>query len=815
MHVRRHGAGARLERGLILAALALLLATSALAGLPGTPTLQWTWDGATRLPEAPNPSMPVVVQLTDDNGDGRIDGSDEPDVAFNSSRLGVVPGNGDHRLTALNGRDGSTIFSVTTDEELLRDLAAGDITGDGVTDLVVRAAQDLLIHDHRGNLVERWPTAPLGHFPPAGFVGDAGIADMNQDGRPEVHVGDCVGGAPPWVPWFRVVQDIPGFSYYTSQAADIDPASPGLELLVAKRLYAWDGAILWETTDTPGGPALPTDLNCDGVLEIVMVSPFELAVLDAGGRAIAAPSPIPVFRQSIPSAADLDGDGRPEIVIAGGPHVRAFEWTGSALAPFWTSPDILDAETGSVALFDFDGDGANEVVVASGTAWWILEGRDGGVLFSAPLASDALFRHPVIANIDSDPAAEIVLAQRFDLAAGQAGVVAWEVPGSRTPRAAWNQLTYHGCNVGDDGSIPRVEPRAWESHRSWHAQRETGDCATWAPCCAASVIAPPLDATTCAGEPVRLDATGLSVTGCPGTVQWEWSDPGGVIATAPTADVSPADTTEYVVRSWCPASADCALEERVTVTVRRRPALRGARATDVSECNRGIRLDWDPADFPAGSGVYNVYRSDDPAGPTCADALSRPPVATGLATTSWVDLGAPLGRPAAYVIEAEDGAAPTPCAPVGPFAGGAVAHACLAPIEDLGAAFPPEGVGAILRLSHVGDDVTIDWSRARALLAGEHFHLLKARHAATAAFERVNAEGDVARSRVERDTTARLQVFDLRVANACEDESADEFPPGLDDRDRDRVANHLDNCPDAPNPGQEDADGDGVGDACD
>ena len=36
----------------------------------------------------------------------------------------------------------------------------------------------------------------------------------------------------------------------------------------------------------------------------------------------------------------------------------------------------------------------------------------------------------------------------------------------------------------------------------------------------------------------------------------------------------------------------------------------------------------------------------------------------------------------------------------------------------------------------------------------------------------------------------------------------------LADRDRDGIANACDNCPDAYNPAQEDADGDGLGDVC-
>ena len=44
--------------------------------------------------------------------------------------------------------------------------------------------------------------------------------------------------------------------------------------------------------------------------------------------------------------------------------------------------------------------------------------------------------------------------------------------------------------------------------------------------------------------------------------------------------------------------------------------------------------------------------------------------------------------------------------------------------------------------------------------------------------QRANPEADGARSHAETDTTSPLQFFDLRVANGCEEESVDEFPPG-------------------------------------
>jgi hypothetical protein len=131
------------------------------------------------------------------------------------------------------------------------------------------------------------------------------------------------------------------------------------------------------------------------------------------------------------------------------------------------------------------------------------------------------------------------------------------------------------------------------------------------------------------------------------------------------------------------------------------------------------------------------------------------------------------------VVEAEGLPGSGTCGAVGP-SGGPVSRACTpGAVTDVGVEPYPDGVYATLRARHAGDEVTMEWTAARALTGGEHFHLLKTRLDPTAPFVRANPEADVARSHVETDASAWLQFFDLRVANACEDESLDEFPPDL------------------------------------
>jgi hypothetical protein len=206
------------------------------------------------------------------------------------------------------------------------------------------------------------------------------------------------------------------------------------------------------------------------------------------------------------------------------------------------------------------------------------------------------------------------------------------------------------------------------------------------------------------------------------------------------------------------------------------PLLGPVRARDLADCNLGIEVTWDPATFrdASRSGVYNVYRSET----SCDDALARGPIATGLTGLLYLDTTTQAWAAYVYVVEAEDGSTDGACPPPGPHHGGSVARACTSMVIDVGDIVYPDGVYAVLRARHQGDEVTFTWTAARPLLADEHLHLTKAHEQANATFARVNPEADVTRSHAETDTSSWLQFFDLRVANGCEVESLPEYPPG-------------------------------------
>src|SRR5207245_3155482 len=110
--------------------------------------------------------------------------------------------------------------------------------------------------------------------------------------------------------------------------------------------------------------------------------------------------------------ADFRGDG-----AAGGAFVGTCGLGvlhGRDGTPMWTgaSTDRSAGSTGS-SVFDFDGDLRAEVVYADETRLRIFDGATGTVEYETCNTSFTAFEYPVIADVDADDHAEIVVASNY------------------------------------------------------------------------------------------------------------------------------------------------------------------------------------------------------------------------------------------------------------------------------------------------------------------------------------------------------------------------------------------------------------------
>ncbi len=154
------------------------------------------------------------------------------------------------------------------------------------------------------------------------------------------------------------------------------------------------------------------DLDKNGTMEIVAAL-YSTFVFDAGGKALGAKGTATMGRVYAPHVvADLDGDGPIDIVVGGNEGtVAAYEWKGGALSvkqgwPASTTSGGQSPEARGMAAADLDGDGKLEVVVTttntSTTGSQVFVFSADGKLFAPGGKTDAWPRYDTAAGSDKD-----------------------------------------------------------------------------------------------------------------------------------------------------------------------------------------------------------------------------------------------------------------------------------------------------------------------------------------------------------------------------------------------------------------------------
>ncbi|MCP4012025.1 MAG: VCBS repeat-containing protein, partial [Phycisphaeraceae bacterium] len=143
----------------------------------------------------------------------------------------------------------------------------------------------------------------------------------------------------------------------------------------------------------------------------------------------------------------------------------------------WQSPiqDGTSNMTGST-VFDLDGDGDYEVIYRDETHFRVFRGSDGDVLFEDALSSFTANEGVVVADVDRDGRAEIVVSsdRAIDVSGIPQRTYGLRVYGDANDnwigcRPIWNQHAYHSGNVRDDGTVPPQMAPSWLDHNTFRA----------------------------------------------------------------------------------------------------------------------------------------------------------------------------------------------------------------------------------------------------------------------------------------------------------------------------------------------------------
>jgi len=447
-----------------------------------TPQIGWAWTGSTVMPTYNQVMMaPAVANLTDDNSDGVIDEQDIPDVVFHTfagSNYGA-----DGIMRVVSGDSGIEHWNATAAAARVvpgSSVAIGDIDGDGEPEILtcgtaVGGLHPLLAFEADGTL--KWATTDPEIV--CGYSGPS-IANLDQVGPPEILVRYAVVNADGTLRWRGRPAD--GLNSVAKFTAFYDVDNDGfLDVVGGNVAYDKDGLELWSRPDHNDGYIAIADLDNDGMPDVVLVDGSEHLVTAFRGDSgldlwlapqdvnQGVPTPSGPTGGGPPTVSDFDGDGLPEIAVAGGYGYVVFE--GESGDPKWfrQTIDLSSRATGS-SVFDFEDDGVAEVLYADERELHIYRGTDGEPLFTMCNSSGTLWEYPLVADVDNDERAEIIVARnnyRFstclDSTPAQTGIAVIEdaLDNWVRTRRIWNQHTYHVTNVDEDSLIPAIEADNW------------------------------------------------------------------------------------------------------------------------------------------------------------------------------------------------------------------------------------------------------------------------------------------------------------------------------------------------------------------
>jgi hypothetical protein len=325
--------------------------------------------------------------------------------------------------------------------------ALGDLDGDARPEIVIRTAAGGVAAFSVDPIAKTWKNLWHTTTPAVGSVQSISLADLDDDGKPEVVVGTRVYAANGTfldaVPTGDEQLCGPGGGYVgPTVIADVDHDGR-LEIVLTKGIWELNPAtkkLSQEVYFTPNGSVGFVAVgdfgdfagaagDGPGKPEIVVMSFGQIRMQSIGGDIVFGPKTLPGTGDGGNiTIADYDGDGAAEIGVVGyyeyvvfdprcGDDTRPGTCVSNRTDGILWQQSILEnscAIMGST-VFDFEGDGAAEVVYADQCFLRIMSGIDGRVLWSHPRSSGTWYEAPIVADVDGDSMAELVTPIAYDV----------------------------------------------------------------------------------------------------------------------------------------------------------------------------------------------------------------------------------------------------------------------------------------------------------------------------------------------------------------------------------------------------------------
>jgi hypothetical protein len=427
---------------------------------PWSIVVKWTWTApAASVGYTGSYSTPTVANVDDDNGDGRVDDRDDPDVL-------IVTAAGS--LTALEGATGAEKWTVTGIDGRAS-VVVGDVDADGWPDIVT-GGPGARVLTFEGDGTPKWTAATGGD--PLHTVSPV-LADLEGDGSPEVLDDRLVLHGLDGTLAFDLGQSLTTYSFRMPAVGDVD-RDGDQEIAFNGKLFDSDGTELWDSGVVYWYGLWPVMIQADGddEAEIAFVGDT-LGLYNADGTEVFEVAYAAHGYSNVPCAGDFDGDGAAELAFAATDTMHLYELDGTLA---WSTTIEDSSGLSGCSGWDPDNDGALEILYGDQQRFVILDGRTGAVLYEdTSRDSQTLLDYPTVADLDGDGHGEILVVN--DSLNTDVAVTVYEHAGGGWPAAGrtWPVHDFAITNVTADHSISAAPEASWLTTNTYRARPAVDD----------------------------------------------------------------------------------------------------------------------------------------------------------------------------------------------------------------------------------------------------------------------------------------------------------------------------------------------------